>query len=138
MTAVVTFKLPRGDDVIAVPHEAVLSDREGEVCFVAIGDHLERRPVKVGRTTPDLIEITEGLHEGEEIVLDPPGRDTRPRTLAGFDARPWPAIDRSHPAPATKQAGPRGKGAFGAGGGRRIAGGQPGGQAQVPQEGCPR
>ena len=131
MTAVVTFKLPRRNDVIAVPHEAVLPDRAGEVCFVAVGEHLERRPVKVGRTTPELIEITEGLQEGEEIVLDPPGRDTRPRTLAGFDARPWPAIDRSHPAPATKQAGPRGKGAFGAGGGRRNAGGQPGGGGQT-------
>jgi hypothetical protein len=61
------------------------------VCFVPGAEQLEPRDVKVGRTTPELIEIIEGLTEGEEVALDPPGRTTsRPQTLAGFDSRPWP------------------------------------------------
>jgi HlyD family secretion protein len=90
MTAVVTFTMPGKEDVLAVPYDAVVSEQGRHACFVAVGDHLERREVKVGKATTDLVEITEGLTEGEEILLDPPGRVSRPRSLAGFEEGPWP------------------------------------------------
>jgi HlyD family secretion protein len=42
-----------------------------EFCYVVRQDHLERRTVRVGQSTSSLLEITGGLDEGEEIVLDP-------------------------------------------------------------------
>lgn len=127
MSAVVTFELPRRDGVIALPHEAVIADQDDPFCFVAVGDHLERRNVKIGQTTTDLIEITEGLKEGEEVVLDPPGRHSRPRSLAGFDSRPWPKDALAKAAQAKSQQAGRSKGGFGPGGDRRKGNGPPGG-----------
>ena len=130
MTAVVTFELPRRDGVIAVPHDAVIADVDNPVCFLAVGDHLERRNLKLGQGTTDLIEIAEGLSEGDEIVLDPPGRTSRPRSLAGFESRPWPKDALAKAAEAgTKSAG-RTKGAFGGGGERRKGNGPPNGAAR--------
>ena len=34
-------------------------------------DGLERREVKLGEGTQDFLEISEGLHEGEQVVLKP-------------------------------------------------------------------
>jgi HlyD family secretion protein len=128
MTAVVTFELPHREEIIAVPHDAVTNELDHQVCFIVVGDHLQPRAVKLGTTTPDLVEITEGLTEGEEIVLDPPGHQTRPGALAGFESRPWPKADLTNAA-GPAQAGPRGQGGFG-GGERRKGGGQGGGQTR--------
>jgi HlyD family secretion protein len=123
MTSVVTFDLPHRRDVVAVPHHAVSTDVDKEVCFVAIGDHIERRVVHLGTLTTDLVEIKDGLKEGEEIVLEPPGSQTRPGALAGFENRPWPKVDLSK----ASQGGARGKGAGAFGGGERRKGGGQGG-----------
>jgi hypothetical protein len=138
MSAVVTFELPRRDDVLALPHEAVVAEQNPPVCYVVAGDHLERREVQFGQSTTDLIEITDGLAEGEEVVLDPPGRTGRPRSLAGFDSVPLPkdAFKRA-PVPVSKGArqsrGGAGGGDWGDGGGApggqwRKGGGAPGGE----------
>jgi HlyD family secretion protein len=130
MSAVVNFELPHREDVVALPHEAVLTDLDIPVCFIAVGDHLERRNVKLGQATTELIEITEGLSEGDQVVLDPPGRTGRPRSLAGFDSRPLPkdAFTRV-PADQLKKA-RRPAGTFGGGGERRKGSGPPGGAAR--------
>ena len=38
---------------------------------MAHDDHVERREIKLGQSTRDLLEVTEGLDEGEAVVLDP-------------------------------------------------------------------
>jgi HlyD family secretion protein len=130
MSAVVTFELPSRQGILALPHEAVIADADAPVCYVAAGENLERRDVKIGQATTDLIEITDGLTEGEEVVLDPPGQTSRPRTLAGFDSRPLPK-EAFIPAPAAKfQPSGRSQGAFGTGGERRKGNGPPGGAAR--------
>ncbi len=134
MSAVVTFELPHRQGVIALPNEAVIADVDNPICYVLAGDHLERRKIQLGQTTTDLIEITEGLEEGEEVVLDPPGRVTRPRTLAGFDSRPLPKEAFTKVAvPKAKRSG-RAGGGYGGGGGAggawRKGGGEPGGGGQ--------
>jgi HlyD family secretion protein len=91
MSAIVTLTLPQSQGILVLSPDAVVSDQGRYECYLPVADHLESREVKVGKTTPELIEITEGLTEGEEVILDPPARATgRPRSLAGFEGRSWP------------------------------------------------
>ena len=71
MTAHVEIALNRRDNVLAVPVEAVTEEDGREICYVAHDDGLERREVKLGESTQDFLEISEGLHEGEQVVLNP-------------------------------------------------------------------
>jgi HlyD family secretion protein len=103
MSAQVYIRLPQREGVLAVPHEAVVTDEKQNVCYLPREDHLERREVSVGGGTSELIEITGGLSEGDEVVLNPPVRGGRPRSLSGFDdSTPWPAVDFSKVAAAPK------------------------------------
>src|SRR5262249_24713421 len=63
MTAQVEVAMPRAEDVLAVPSEAVTIDDGQDICFVIHGEDLERRPVKLGRVTEELTEVTQGLKE---------------------------------------------------------------------------
>lgn len=70
MTAEVEIDLDRRTNVIAVPVASVAVEGGREYCYVAADGLLERRPVKLGGSNSDLLEVTEGLAEGEEIVSD--------------------------------------------------------------------
>jgi HlyD family secretion protein len=136
MTAVVTFMMPGREDVLAVPYEAIISEQGSDACFIAAGDHLERREVKLGKATPDLVEITEGLTEGDDVVLNPPGRISRPRSLAGFEEYAWPeglGARAAEPKPAS----PRAKGAFEGDGPSRKGSGPLGASGRRPRKGAP-
>lgn len=124
MSAIVSLQLPRSEGVLAVPAAAVVADAGRYECFLPAGERLEPRPVKVGRTTPELIEITGGLTEGEEIALNPPPLTAgRPRSLAGFEDRPWP----TGPIPKLDDL-PKARGGPGGPGGGRRGGGGGGGE----------
>jgi HlyD family secretion protein len=71
MTAEVDIAMPRRENVIAVPAGAVAVEDGHEVCFVVRDDGLERREVKLGQVTAEMAEVTEGLNEGEQVVLNP-------------------------------------------------------------------
>jgi HlyD family secretion protein len=71
MTAHVEIALNRRDNVLTVPVEAVTQEDGQEICYVAHEDGLERREVKIGESTLNFLEISEGLHEGEQVVLKP-------------------------------------------------------------------
>ncbi len=71
MTAQVEVEIPVREDVLAIPPEAVASDDGRDVCFVVHGENLERREVKLGQVTEELTEVTAGLMEGEQVVLNP-------------------------------------------------------------------
>jgi HlyD family secretion protein len=126
MSAVVTFIMPPKQGALAVPYEAVFSEEGSDACFLLAGNHLEKREVKLGKSTTELVEITDGLSEGEEIVLDPPGRASRPKSLAGFDGRSWPEATK-RPTAEANPAGPRTKGSFDGQGERRKSFGGAGG-----------
>jgi RND family efflux transporter MFP subunit len=72
MTARVDILLARRPNVLAIPLEAVKLFRSKRICFVAHDESLQQRQVKIGEETTDLIEITDGLEEGEMVVLNPP------------------------------------------------------------------
>jgi HlyD family secretion protein len=71
MTAEVEFDVDRCLDVLAVPSEAVALEQGHNVCYVAGIDGLERRSVTLGRSTRELLEVTKGLNEGDQVVLRP-------------------------------------------------------------------
>lgn len=53
---------------LAVRAEAVQSWREMDVVFARYGDAFEVRPVTLGRRSGDLVEVTDGLAPGQEVV----------------------------------------------------------------------
>jgi HlyD family secretion protein len=77
MSAEVEIFTDRRPGALTIPAEALAVEHGHEVCYVYVarGESLERRPVKVGRSTRDVLEVTEGLAVGEEVVLDPAGMD---------------------------------------------------------------
>lgn len=66
------------DNALALPVEAVLTDREGDFCYKLIPTEkpdvftYEKTYVKTGNASDTYIEIFDGLKEGEKIVLSPP------------------------------------------------------------------
>jgi HlyD family secretion protein len=70
MTAQIEIAMPCRENVLTVPSEAIAHAEGRDVCFVVNGENLERREVKLGEVTRDLTEVTAGLHEGEQVVLD--------------------------------------------------------------------
>ncbi len=71
MTAEVAIDVDRRLGVLAVPSEAVAVEGGDDICYVAGADGLHRRNVTLGRSNRDLLEVTGGLTEGEEVVLNP-------------------------------------------------------------------
>jgi HlyD family secretion protein len=71
MSAEVDIAMPSRENVVAVPAGAVAIDDGHEVCFVVHDDGLERREIKLGQVTREMAEVTEGLAEGEQVVLNP-------------------------------------------------------------------
>jgi hypothetical protein len=58
-------------EVVTIPSAAVLGCSEGQFVYAVSGEHLVRTAVKVGASNSDLIEITEGLYAGDQVVLEP-------------------------------------------------------------------
>jgi Cu(I)/Ag(I) efflux system membrane fusion protein/cobalt-zinc-cadmium efflux system membrane fusion protein len=54
---------------LSVPADAVLDSGTEQVVFVALGEgYFEPRRVRTGRRVADMVEVTEGLKEGEEVA----------------------------------------------------------------------
>ena len=73
--------------MLTVPTEAVVSEGGHDICYVAHEDGLERREVKLGQSNQDLLEITDGLGEGEQVVLNP----SRDEAAVEEELRTYPA-----------------------------------------------
>ncbi len=65
------FRFPAGEAVTAIPKGALLTTAEGTFVYAKNDDFYLRTPVKVGATSGDHIEITDGLYTGDEIVTTP-------------------------------------------------------------------
>jgi HlyD family secretion protein len=70
-SAEVEIEVGRCRDVLAIPGEAVDVDHDRHTCYVVGPSGLERREITPGGSTPDLIEVADGLKEGESVVLNP-------------------------------------------------------------------
>ncbi len=72
MTAGVEILIAELKDVLFVPIQAVQTHRGSSYCFVLTDNQPERREVVAGHSSNELVEIKEGLHEGELVLLAPP------------------------------------------------------------------
>jgi HlyD family secretion protein len=71
MSAAVEIDLDSHSQALSIPPEALAIEDGEDFCYVATNDgHLQRRAVKLGLSNPDLLEITEGLEDGDEVVAD--------------------------------------------------------------------
>jgi membrane fusion protein (multidrug efflux system) len=58
-------------EVLAIPRSAVLSDQQGDYVFVLGADNkAEQRRIKLGQSTSTIAAVTEGLTEGEKVIVE--------------------------------------------------------------------
>jgi RND family efflux transporter MFP subunit len=69
MFARIEVTLMEKPNALVVPREAVLEEGEKQSVFVVEGNKVFRRPVVTGIEQGGLIEVVEGLKEGDNIVL---------------------------------------------------------------------
>lgn len=95
MTARVNILVSQSENVLAVPLKAVLQFQGKSYVSVASRDGLNRREVQLGASNNEVVEITSGLGEGEEVSLDPLAQMTEEQKNAAFQAGPIiPRADR--------------------------------------------
>ena len=69
MSAWVKFDTGRVRDALVIPSEAMAVAGHQQYCYVVADDGLERRAISTRRSSRNLLEVTDGLDEGERIVL---------------------------------------------------------------------
>jgi len=60
------------EDALVIPVYAIFHDQKQAYCYVATPKGYEKREVKEGKSSEDLVEILQGLEEGELVCLCPP------------------------------------------------------------------
>jgi RND family efflux transporter MFP subunit len=71
MTAQVEILVTQLDDVLSIPVQAVLEFKNKDYVYVATPNGPSKREIKLGISNDKLIEIKEGLAEGEQVALSP-------------------------------------------------------------------
>jgi hypothetical protein len=66
-----TFRGSAGEAVASVPRTALLKTAEGSFVYAVNGEFYVRTPVKVGASSEDRVEITDGLYAGDQVVASP-------------------------------------------------------------------
>ncbi len=113
MTANVTITVAEKNDVLLVPNEAIKRRKEATQVVVMVGGKPEVRQVTTGMSDEGSTEVSEGLQEGEEVVL------------AGFEKLGLPEFGSAAQLPRFFQRGPLGTGGGTRGGGTSRGGGAP-------------
>lgn len=81
---------------LTLPREAVLSDQRGDFVYVVGADNkVEWRAVKVGQSTAETAVISDGLKEGERVVLEGVQRVKPGIEVAPAAADTSPAVEAS-------------------------------------------
>ena len=69
MYAVVLFQYARRPNALAIPIEAVSNPKNPDVFLVGSDGKIVDRPVKLGVEMPDRFQVTDGLREGDEVMI---------------------------------------------------------------------
>jgi uncharacterized membrane protein len=64
-------KVDSGERVTTIPRAALLGCSEGHFVYTVSGEHLIRTAVNVGASNAELVEITDGLYLGDQVVVEP-------------------------------------------------------------------
>ena len=86
MYAVVQFKFEQHPNALTVPTEAVSDPKDPVIYVINAGHEIEARPVKLGVEMPDKWEVTDGLQEGELVMIGNrsqvhPGQKVEPKLV---------------------------------------------------------
>ena len=57
------------EGALVIPRETLRHDANGDYVFALQGDTVERRPVKTGTSSIALVQVTDGLAEGDRVAL---------------------------------------------------------------------
>jgi membrane fusion protein (multidrug efflux system) len=58
-------------EFLAIPRAAVLSDQQGDYVFVVGADNkAEQHRVKLGQSSPTIAAVTDGLTEGDKVIVE--------------------------------------------------------------------
>ena len=74
------------DDVLYIPIQSAVPQGDHEVCFVPGADGPEPREIQTGATNIEFIVVTQGLVEGERVLLRPPEGSRQDETTDDLDA----------------------------------------------------
>lgn len=66
-----TITLLRSSAVMVIPYSALLHNTEGTFVYAVNGSAYRRTAVKIGSTSVDRVEITDGLFAGDQVVATP-------------------------------------------------------------------
>jgi RND family efflux transporter MFP subunit len=69
MYATVVFKVERRPQALAIPTEAISTDKKNSVYVVNSEQEIEERPVTLGLETPGKYEVIAGLKEGALVMM---------------------------------------------------------------------
>ena len=72
MSCKVEILVHRLNDVLIVPIQVVANRGGRKVCYVSTAAGSQEREVRTGAFTDTLVQIVDGLEEGDEILLNPP------------------------------------------------------------------
>lgn len=87
MYAVALFQFAAHQNALAIPTQAVTNPQDPVVYVVNGSNEIESRTVKLGIETPDKYEVTDGLREGELVIIGNhsqfhPGEKVDPKTVS--------------------------------------------------------
>ncbi|WP_157467444.1 efflux RND transporter periplasmic adaptor subunit [Edaphobacter aggregans] len=94
MYADVTLRIAGSPDALTIPVQALDRETNGASVLVVKRDRtVERRAVRTGLETPEVVQVVDGLHEGERVIVGnlasfEPGQyvDARPSAMAQASA----------------------------------------------------
>jgi len=83
----VHLHLPAGANTVTIPSNTLLFRSEGLRVGVVRGDRVQLVPVTIGHDYGSTVEVTSGLSQADEIILDPSdslanGMQVRPKSKA--------------------------------------------------------
>jgi RND family efflux transporter MFP subunit len=89
MYATVVLKVERRPHALAVPTEAISSDKKPTVYLVNRNQEIEERTVKLGMETPGKYEVLAGLKEGDLVMIGnrsqvKPGQKVAPKVIGSL------------------------------------------------------
>ena len=70
MSAEVEIKIAEYSDVILIPVAAIVENESGTYCWVKRAGSLDRQRIILGDSNEIFSIVTEGLKEGDEVVLN--------------------------------------------------------------------
>lgn len=70
LTAEIEVQVSSRENILQAPIQSILTVVNQQVAFVVSGDKAEMRKVTIGQTNDRMIEIVDGLNEGEAVVMN--------------------------------------------------------------------